>query len=215
MREAIIVFEGGEGSGKSTVSRLVHQRLAEGGLDAIWTREPGGSPAAETIRALIFNEMSGANAETRFGLFWAARAEHIASTMLPALEKGRVVICDRFDGSTWSYQLYGQEQHQLLALFWEMRKHYLREVLTHLHYLYLDIESSLGVARAHARGGEVTHFDERELAFHERVREGYRNFWPQIAEPNETIDASLPLMVVAGTAHTHTLRWIQSNNAPA
>jgi dTMP kinase len=213
MRKVIIACEGGEGAGKSLASKAIVVRLNETGIPSIWTREPGGSPDAEVIRQQIFG-LPNANADTMFGLFWAARAAHIKDTILPALARGEVVVSDRFDGSTWSYQLFGQDQQHLIPLFWEMRTHYLRDVLDALHYVYFDIDPTIGLGRVNSRGGEVTHFDERELSFHQNIRQGYEAFWPQISQECARIDASLPASEVLENALVHVLHWVCSNRAP-
>src|SRR5689334_8522319 len=104
-RGRFVTFEGGEGAGKSTQVRRLSERLGEHGIRAVVTREPGGSPRAEEIRALI---LSGAVSElgptTETVLFYAARADHLAVTIRPALARGHWVICDRFSDSTRAYQ---------------------------------------------------------------------------------------------------------------
>ncbi len=102
-RGTFIAFEGGEGTGKSTQARLLARALAERGIDALLTREPGGTPGAEAIRALLLDGPAwGPQAEAL--LFAAARADHVARAILPALDAGRWVICDRFVDSSRAYQ---------------------------------------------------------------------------------------------------------------
>lgn len=193
MTGMFIVFEGGEGSGKSGKSKFVVENLVSEGIDALWTREPGGSPYAEIIRAVILDQSHGkhADAETLFGLFWAARRDHLLKTVIPAIERGAIVISDRFDGSTYAYQIVGQEQAQLKKLFWVMREHYVGKYAPQ-HYIFCDLEPSIGIARAKGRVEQTTHFDEREIEFHERVREGYWEFFSTGRIPHTIMDASLP-----------------------
>ena len=100
-----ITFEGIDGSGKSTQARLLAERLRNAGEDVILTREPGGSPGAEEIRSLVLTGETGRwSAETEILLFTAARRDHLEKTILPALDAGRTVICDRFADSTRVYQ---------------------------------------------------------------------------------------------------------------
>ena len=114
-----IVIDGGEGSGTTTVSKEIVKQF---GWGAIYTREPGGSLYAEKIRELVLSDdAKTSDAETQFALFWAARRDHIKKTVAPALAEGKVVICDRFDSSTYAYQLIAQEQIQLVELFWKIR----------------------------------------------------------------------------------------------
>ncbi len=171
-----IVIDGGEGTGTTTMSKEAVLALETARIPAVWTREPGGSPYAEKIRELILSDDARhADAETMFGLFWAGRRDHMLHTVLPALKEGKVVISDRFDSSTWAYQLCAQEQRQLKDLFWAMRAHYLGEWVPDL-YIFLDVAPSIALARAKRRVGKQTHFDERELDFHNRVREGFKEF---------------------------------------
>lgn len=194
MSGLFIVFEGGEGSGKSSVSKFVVESLHERGIPAIRTREPGGSPYAEKIRELILDEMGRhADARTMFGLFWAGRRDHMRHTIIPALERGTIVISDRFDASSFAYQVHGQEQHELEDHFWYMRRGYVEPHVPH-QYLFFDIEPRVGLTRARSRAEGTTHFDERELDFHERLRHGYAKFFstedPHI--PHTMLDASEP-----------------------
>ncbi len=184
------MLDGGEGTGTTTMSKDAVTSLVREGIPALWTREPGGSPFAEKIRELILSDdAKHADAETMFGLFWAARRDHLIQTVIPALQKGAVVICDRFDSSTWAYQLCAQEQKQLKDLFWAMRQHYLGEWIPDL-YIILDVAPSVALARAKRRVGKMSHFDERELDFHNRVREGFKEF-THVA-PHRVIDAGEP-----------------------
>lgn len=102
-RGTFIAFEGGEGTGKSTQARLLAEALAARGIDALVTREPGGTPGAEAIRALLLDGPQW-NPQAEALLFAAARADHVARAILPALEAGRWVVCDRFVDSSRAYQ---------------------------------------------------------------------------------------------------------------
>ena len=104
-RGRFIAFEGGEGAGKSTQSRLLAETLREHGLEVVTTREPGGTPGAEAIRQLLLDaEGEGWNARAEALLFAAARADHVARLIRPALERGAWVVCDRFLDSSRAYQ---------------------------------------------------------------------------------------------------------------
>ena len=172
-KPAFIVFCGGEGSGKTTVK----EKLKELYPDALFTREPGGSPYGETIRSIILDadNAKGASAKTMFGLFWAARHDHLTRLIWPALEKGQSVISDRFDCCTFTYQIYGQEQETLRDFFWLTRTLYLEDRGPDL-YIFLDVDPKEGLRRVAGRPGKKNHFDERDYAFHERIREGYSVF---------------------------------------
>jgi dTMP kinase len=174
----LIIIEGGEGSGKSTLLRSLREIFP----DAVFTREPGGSTDAEKIRTLIF-DCPGFTAETQFMLFWAARLDHIENVIKPALITGQTVITDRFDLSTFAYQLRGKGGSQeLVDLFWQFRDMFLLPVLhpENMCYIYLDIDPVVGLRRVDSRGGDATHFDQMSLEFHRRVLAGGHEFLENI-----------------------------------
>ncbi len=190
-----IAIDGGEGAGKTTVSKAVVDQL---GWNAIYTREPGGSAYAEKIRALILSdEAKHSDAETQFALFWAARRDHLKHTVIPALNDGKIVITDRFDSSSYAYQVVAQEQSQLEKLFWQMRDAFLGEYEPDA-YILLDIDPQEGLTRAKGRGpGTLNHFDKRKIDFHIQVNKGLREFILQKIEKisngrskGEVVDAS-------------------------
>lgn len=192
----LVSFEGVECTGKSTQVKLLKEYCERKGIPAIMTREPGGSPYAENIRNVILHdEHAGeASALTMFLLFWAARADHIQRTVIPAIERGSIVITDRFDGTSFSHQLYGQEAWHLEEYFFQTRRVVLDTVAPHL-YIILNMEPEKSLARLAARRNEPqNHFDKRELAFHERVREGCLEFAKLF--PSIVIDADREKMVV-------------------
>ena len=132
-----IVIEGGEGAGKSTVIKLLKEEL--GDIIHI-TREPGGSPYAETIRnvALKSPDAKNAPAETMICLMFAARYDHVLNTVVPQLKLGKNVICDRFDSSSYTYQIFGQKGGKKIEkLFWNLRKMISR--VPDL-YIYIDVD---------------------------------------------------------------------------
>ncbi|MSR71319.1 MAG: dTMP kinase [Candidatus Taylorbacteria bacterium] len=186
-RGKFVVLEGGEGSGKSTQLALL-QKIYGG--SACFTREPGGTPIAEKIRDLILSpDLKDANGYTQFGLFWAARADHMEKLVIPALESGKHVITDRFDSSSYAYQIYGQKAHYLKDLFFKMREVYLGKIVPDL-YIFLKVSPRVGLARVAARvgaKGDSNHFDERKADFHKRLTKGYIEFISQF--PHIVIDA--------------------------
>ncbi len=207
-RGKFVVIEGGEGSGKTTVSKWLVKRLSDDGHRVHWTREPGGSPLAEKIRALILSDDARhADAETFFALFLAARRDHLKQTIIPHLEAGAHVISDRFMSSTWAYQLVAQEQSQLRDLFWQMHTHYLDGLEP--HYVFLDVSPEIGLSRAARRIEAMTHFDERDLAFHTKVREGFHEFFSMIPREDVTfVDANQSIEKVQGRLHAIVRRII-------
>lgn len=170
-RGAFITLEGGEGAGKSTQARLLAEALRGRGLDVIGTREPGGSKGAEDIRALLVTgELGRWDPMTEALLHYAARRDHCRRVIAPALVSGRWVVCDRFADSTMAYQGYG---HQLG-----------RETIRRLDALVLDgfkpdltvildLPVEQGLARAGGRGGAEDRYERMDVAFHERLREGF------------------------------------------
>lgn len=170
-----VTFEGGEGAGKSTQIRRLSQRLEALGRQVVATREPGGSPIAESIREFLLcgeARRFGPLAETM--LFAAARADHVASTIRPALERGAVVLCDRFADSTRVYQgALGAVPATALDALEGIAMGPLRPDLT----LILDVPVELGLSRAEGRRRELgerpDRFEEENLAFHSRIREAF------------------------------------------
>ena len=185
-----IVVDSGEGAGKTTQIKRAKDLYGD---RAIFTREPGGSPYAEEIRNLILNSGNAgqADAKTMFALFWAARADHLKNTILPALKKGKIVICDRFDSSTFAYQIVAQGARELEKFFWQMRDFYLGDVKPDL-YIYFDIDSKIGLSRKHVQGpSEINHFETRKIDFHNALRNGFKEFIKHV--PHKIIDASKPI----------------------
>ncbi|MCP8941114.1 dTMP kinase [Alsobacter sp. SYSU M60028] len=173
-RGRFVTLEGGEGAGKSTQIRRLAARLAERGVAVVATREPGGSPRAEEIRAVILSGSArrlGPLAEAL--LFAAARADHLDVTIRPALARGAWVVCDRFFDSTRAYQgARGGVDASVLAALDRIVVGETRPDLT----LVLDLPAELGLARAHARRGAaepVDRFEAEDLAFHEALRRDF------------------------------------------
>ncbi len=185
-RGKFIVIEGGEGAGKSTQINELKKILGE---STIFTREPGGSVLAEKIREVILSpQAKEADGKTQFALFWASRADHMRETVIPALERGMNVVTDRFDSSSYTYQIYGQEDSSLKDLFYSMRDIYLGDFKPDL-YIFMDIDPKVGLERkAEQRGVQLNHFDDRDIDFHSRVRSGLAEFFKTV--PVITVDAN-------------------------
>jgi dTMP kinase len=171
MRGKFITFEGGEGSGKSTQARLLAAALGQAGHPVTETREPGGSPFAERLRSFILDPTLPPHvALAEALLFYAARADHLAAVIRPALDQGRWVICDRFSDSTRVYQgaagaLAAGSVEALEALVVGDRAPDLTIVL--------DLPVETGLARAAARGGASDGYERRDRAYHQRLRDGF------------------------------------------
>ena len=165
-----ITFEGSEGVGKSTNILLVKQHLEAKNIDFILTREPGGTPLAETIRGLLLNKSDETIDETcELLMVFAARAQHLNTVIVPALNKGQWVICDRFTDSTYAYQGGGRGLDKNLIA--ELEKVVQQGLLPDLTF-YLDIDVRLGLSRAVARA-ELDRFECEKVDFFERVRFTY------------------------------------------
>ena len=197
MRGRFITFEGGEGTGKSTHSSLLADRLRALGVDVVLTREPGGSPGAEVIRHVLLSGVAkplGVEAEAL--LFAAARGDHVRITIEPALARGSWVICDRFIDSTRVYQgILGQLDPKFIRALERVTVGELEPDLTFI----LDVPADIGLARARRRRGEgaADRFEAESRAFHEALRDAYRRL--VAAEPGRcvVIDATQPKVAVA------------------
>jgi dTMP kinase len=165
-----ITLEGGEGAGKTTQAALLVEALTQRNHSVLRTREPGGSPGAELLRGILLDGATNWSPQAETLLHFAARAEHVAKTIRPALEAGTWVICDRFYDSTLAYQGYGQgadrtliaEQTRLLGIHPDLT-------------LILDVPEPVAAERMHERGGEADRYERLDTAFHGRVRQGFRD----------------------------------------
>lgn len=179
-RGRFITFEGGEGSGKSTQIRKLAERLEAAHIPSLVTREPGGTPGAEALRHVVLSGMGkliGSDLESL--LFAAARDDHVHRVIAPALAAGTWVLCDRFADSTRVYQgILGEVDPRLLDALERVTIGNLKPDLT----LVLDLPVEIGLGRADARrgAGDADRFEAEGVAFHQRLREAYR----QIAQDN-------------------------------
>lgn len=191
-----ITVEGGEGAGKSTQVRLLVEAFGRAGIDALATREPGGSSGAEAIRRLLLEgdtERWDAIGETL--LFFAARRDHVGRTIRPALGAGKYVICDRFTDSTIAYQGYGRglPLADLLAL----RRFALGDFTPDLT-LILDLPVADGLRRAASRPGAADRFERLDRTFHQRLRDGFLAIAKAEPERCAVIDAAAGIDAVHG-----------------
>lgn len=191
-----IAIEGGEGSGKSSLLIALKEALGDA---IVTTREPGGSPYAEVIRtATLKNPLAkDAPAETTLCLMFAARFDNVKNSIIPAVDSGKHIIADRFDGSSYAYNVMAQSDGELDDLFWKLRSRLLRVPDM---YIFVDVDPKEGVRRAYSRnqsllqGKQYDHFDDREIAFHKKVRKGYIEFLSKV--PHIVVDANRPLEIV-------------------
>lgn len=181
-RGVLIVIEGGEGSGKTTTLSYL-QRMADSafpGEEVIFTREPGGTEFGAKLREQLLSPHSAGkiSALTELFTFCAIRANHCDMLIRPALDEGKVVICDRFYDSTVAYQLYGREQMRLLFAFTQLNAYATGggnkdKVLVPDLVIFLDVKPEVGLRRARSRPEGLNRLDAEELEFHKRVRQGY------------------------------------------
>ena len=190
MKGKFITVEGIEGVGKTTNIDFIHQQLQAAGRDVVLTREPGGTPLAEAIRGLLLDPAyTGMDSTCELQLMFAARAEHLAKVIWPALEQGQWVLCDRFTDATYAYQGGGRGiDGGVIARLEELVQGDFRPDLT----LLLDVPVEIGLARAGKRGA-LDRFEQEKVAFFERVRNAYLEMAQRSPDRYRVIDASLPL----------------------
>ena len=190
-----ITFEGGEGAGKSTQARLLAERLTARGADVVVTREPGGSPGAEDIRNLLVKGAPGRwDPLVEALMMFAARADHVEKTIRPALERGAIVICDRFTDSTYAYQGGGRGlPRETIRRIESIAVPDFKPDLTFI----LDLPAEEGLKRTHSRQHGETRFEQFDLAFHERLRQSFRDIARQNTARCIVLDSTRDRDVVA------------------
>jgi len=190
-----ISFEGGEGAGKSTQARRLAAALEKRGISCVITREPGGSPGAEEIRSLLVNGDPGRwEALTETLLLYAARADHVARTIRPAMEEGRWVLCDRFADSSWAYQGAGRGlDRETVRRIEAVAIGDFKPDLTFV----LDLPAEEGLKRANARASTESRFEQFDIGFHERLRQAFLDIAKRAPDRCRVIDASADENTVA------------------
>jgi len=190
MRGQFLTLEGSEGAGKTTNLIYLHQLLQEMGHDVVETREPGGTPLSEYIRDILLGDnFDGMSPDTELLLMFAARAEHLQKKIIPAIEQGKTVLCDRFTDATYAYQGAGRGiSEQRIAALESWVQGELRPDLT----IFLDLPVEMGMQRAGERSAP-DRFEKEQISFFERVRQGYLDRARQDPQRYRIIDASLEL----------------------
>lgn len=193
MKGRFITLEGGEGVGKTTNIRYIEELIKAAGKTLIRTREPGGTPLAESVRGLLLDPAhQGMHPDCELLLMFAARAEHLDKVIRPALERGDWVLCDRFTDATYAYQGYGRGLSlERIAELEQLVQGGLRPDLT----LLLDVPVEIGMERAGNRS-DPDRFEQENLAFFERIRQGYLSRARAEPERFAVIDAGLALEAV-------------------
>jgi dTMP kinase len=186
-----ITLEGGEGAGKTTQSALLVEALAARGVSALRTREPGGSPGAELLRGILLDGSIDWAPRAETLLHFAARAEHVAKTIQPAMQGGTWVVCDRFFDSTLAYQGYGQgaDKGFIAALIGLLG---IAPDLT----IVLDVPEAVATERMRQRVGDADRYERLDAAFHTRVRQGFRDIAAGDPKRCVVLDAAADIQAV-------------------
>ncbi|MFT8571775.1 MAG: dTMP kinase [Leuconostoc pseudomesenteroides] len=188
-----ISFEGPEGAGKTTVLNILIAELQPKlGDKLVTTREPGGNPISEAIRAILQPEDdNGLEKRTEALLYAAARRQHLVEIIQPALAAGKVVISDRYVDSSLAYQGGGRDLG--VEKIWQINQFAIDGLLPDLT-IYLDVPSELGLERVTAnRKGKIDRLDKESLAFHQKVRQTYLKLQSEFSDRIKIVDATQPL----------------------
>jgi dTMP kinase len=201
-----ISIEGGEGAGKSTVIAALQESLAASGREVVLTREPGGTPEGEAIRALLLDPANQLAPETELLLMFASRAQLVRRVIRPALARGAVVVADRFTDASFAYQGGGRGLDMGRIAELERWAAGIKPDFT----LLLDVGVAQGLARARARGGEPDRIEREREDFFERVRAVY--LARAAAEPTRfrVVDASQPVQDVREAVQSALAGWLGS-----
>lgn len=195
-----ITFEGIEGSGKTTQIALLASHLEQQGRQVVRTREPGGCDIADQVRAILLDPANAAlDSTAELLLYAAARAQHVGEVIRPALESGHLVLCDRYTDATLTYQGCGRGLDS--GLIDELNRVAARDVLPHLTIL-IDLPAETGLGRALAReeaaqDSSEGRFEREQMAFHQRVRQGYLDLARAQSERFVVIDGDQEVAQIA------------------
>ena len=186
MRGLFITLEGGDGAGKSTQIRNIESFFDKKGLVVVHTREPGGTAISEKLRDILLDAKNlEMNAVTEMLIYAAARAQHVREFVEPALEKGKIVVCDRFVDSSIAYQAYGRELGDMVG---KVNSYAIDGVMPDITF-WMDIDPKEGKERV-SKMGDFDRLEMEQLDFHYKVRGGYQALAEQNPERIKRIDAS-------------------------
>lgn len=189
MNQNFISFEGGEGSGKTTIIKQLKIDLEKQGFKVLQTREPGGSEIAEEIRQIILNIANvKMDPRTEALLYAASRRQHLVEVILPALQNGNIVLCDRFVDSSLAYQGYARGLG--INQIYELNRFAIEDLLPGLT-IYLDLDPEIGLRRIKDNNRACNRLDLESLEFHKKVREGYLLIAKQYPTRIKVVNGSL------------------------
>ncbi|MFE4124127.1 dTMP kinase [Priestia sp. YIM B13486] len=200
MSGTFITFEGPEGAGKTTIIHMVQQKLVQEGYTIVLTREPGGIRIAEQIREIILNPSNTEmDARTEALLYAAARRQHLVEKVIPELNKGNIVLCDRFIDSSLAYQ--GNARGIGVEDIFAINQFAIEQTMPQAT-LYFDIEPEVGLERINkGRKDEINRLDLESLDFHYKVRDGYLSLLSEFPERIRRIDANQSVEKVCEEAY--------------
>ena len=209
MQGVFLTLEGPEGSGKSTQMFHLKTALRKAGYSVLNTREPGGTKMAEAIRETMLSATpeEPVMAETEALLVLAARSQHVAHLIRPALARGSIVLCDRFADSTFAYQGFGRG----LSLSWlqDVNRAATGGLAPHLTVL-LDVPASIGLARRRRARSHQNRLDRESASFHRRVRRGFLTLASRTPGRIKVVNANRPVEVVQAEIESLVLGWLRS-----
>lgn len=183
-----ISFEGGEGSGKTTLIEMLTNELNQLGYKIVKTREPGGSKIAEEIRNVILNiDNVDMDYMTEALLLAASRRQHLAEVIIPALNDEKIVICDRYVDSSLAYQGYARGLG--IKEVYEINKYATEGILPELT-IYIDVDPNIGLSRIKNNRREVDRLDLEKISFHQKVREGYLEIAKMFSDRIKIVDGN-------------------------
>jgi dTMP kinase len=212
-RGKFVVFEGGDGAGKGSALAAVAGALAADGHDVLTTREPGGTPEGLELRALLLSSAGAVwDQGSELLLMTAARVQHVKRVIRPAVTKGRIVLCDRYVGSTLAYQ--GGGRGLPMSLIRDLHRTFVDNVWPDLTVL-MDVEAATGISRSRRRLADAAtdegRFEALDLGFHERVRASFLEQADAAADSTIIIDAARPLDTVRQDVVSQVRAWLSSS----
>ncbi|MFW6298459.1 MAG: dTMP kinase [Bacillota bacterium] len=194
MTKKFITFEGPEGSGKTSILRAVEKRLHEQGLDVVSTREPGGIRISELIRNVILDvDNKEMDARTEALLYAASRRQHIVEKIWPALEAGKIVLCDRFIDSSLAYQGAGRKLG--IDNIYTLNRFAIEDTMPDLTF-FIDVPPNVGLARVFDNARKIDRLDLESIQFHTEVYKGYKELIEKFPKRIKVIDGNRKIEAV-------------------